>query len=90
MSLLIKFFALGFSALLPLINPLGSALVFVGLTGHAPTKVYRQLARKVAIDTTLFLIAIELVGTAILSFFGISVPVTQVSGGTVRPRAGTC
>ena len=88
MSLLIKFFALGFSALLPLINPLGSALVFVGLVGHAPAKVYHQLARKVAVDTTLFLIAIELVGTAILSFFGISLPVMQVSGGIVLAAMG--
>src|SRR6266566_2381403 len=36
MLLLWKYFALGFSALLPLINPLGSALIFLGLVGHAP------------------------------------------------------
>jgi len=35
-SLLAKFFALAFSALLPLINPLGSALVLLGLVGDAP------------------------------------------------------
>jgi multiple antibiotic resistance protein len=29
-------FLLAFSALLPLINPLGSALVFLGLVGEAP------------------------------------------------------
>ena len=36
MSLLWKYFALGFSALLPLVNPLGSALVFLGLVGVSP------------------------------------------------------
>jgi hypothetical protein len=31
-----KFFGLAFSALLPLVNPLGDALVFLGLVGSAP------------------------------------------------------
>ena len=35
MYILWKYFALGFSALLPLVNPLGSALIFLGLVGHA-------------------------------------------------------
>lgn len=88
MALLIKFFALGVSALLPLINPLGSGLVFLSLVGNAPATVYRDLARKIAINTTLFLVAVELVGTAILSFFGISLPVVQVSGGIVLAAMG--
>jgi multiple antibiotic resistance protein len=83
-----KFFGLSFSALLPLINPLGSALVFLGLVGSAPQSVYRQLARKIAITTILFLAAIELAGTAMLSFFGISLPVMQVSGGLVLAAMG--
>ena len=53
-SLLAKFFALAFSALLPVINPLGSAIVLLGLVGNAPASVFRDLARKIAIRTTLF------------------------------------
>ena len=87
-SLLAKFFALAFSALLPLINPLGSALVLLGLVGHAPASVYRDLARKIAIRTTLFLAVVELVGTALLEFFGISLPVVQVAGGLVLASMG--
>jgi len=87
-TLLIKFFALALSALLPLVNPLGSALVFLGLVGNAPAKVYRDLARRIAINTTLFLAAVELAGTAILSFFGISLRVMQVSGGLVLAAMG--
>jgi multiple antibiotic resistance protein len=83
-----KFFGLSFSALLPLVNPLGSALVFLGLVGDAPPIVYRALARKIAISTILFLTAIQLVGTALLSFFGISLPVMQVSGGLVLAAMG--
>jgi hypothetical protein len=35
----VTFFGLAFSALLPLINPLGDALVFMGLVGAAPAGV---------------------------------------------------
>lgn len=83
-----KFFALAFSALLPLINPLGSALVFLGVVGAAPSSTYKTLARKIAISTTIFLFAVELAGTALLKFFGISLPVMQVSGGLVIAAMG--
>ncbi len=76
-------FLIAFSALLPLINPLGSALVFLGLVGDAPPAVYRSLARKIAINNIIFLAIIELLGSAILNFFGISLPIVQVSGGIV-------
>ena len=83
-----KFFGLAFSALLPLINPLGDALVLLGLVGSAPSATYRALAKKIAINTTLFLLTIELIGTAMLKFFGISLPVMQVSGGLVLGTMG--
>ena len=83
MFLLWKYFALGFSALLPLINPLGSALIFLGLVGTAPIDIYRGLARRIAINTVIFLAVIELIGSYLLGFFGISLPIVQVSGGIV-------
>ncbi|MGC2196607.1 MAG: MarC family protein, partial [Terriglobales bacterium] len=85
---LVKYFALAFSALLPVVNPLGSALVFLGLVGPAPDSIYRDLARKIAIRTILFFLGIELVGTALLSFFGISLPVVQGAGGLVLSSMG--
>jgi multiple antibiotic resistance protein len=81
-------FLIAFSALLPLINPLGSALVFMGLAGQAPPEVYRKLARKIAINNVIFLGVFELLGSAILSFFGISLPIVQVSGGIVIAALG--
>jgi multiple antibiotic resistance protein len=82
------FFWLSFSALLPLINPLGSALVFVGLIGAAPSSIYHALARRIAVNTILFLLVIEATGTMLLKFFGISLPVMQVSGGLVLAVMG--
>jgi multiple antibiotic resistance protein len=76
-------FLLAFSMLLPLINPLGSAFVFLGLAGEAPPKVYRSLARRIAINNVIFLAIIELLGATILNFFGISLPIVQLSGGMV-------
>ncbi|HLX86103.1 MAG TPA: MarC family protein [Terriglobales bacterium] len=88
MLLVLKYFAFAFSALLPLINPLGSAIVFLGLVGNAPPEVFRKLSRRIAITTTLFLLVIELVGAALLRFFGISLPVVQVAGGFVLAAMG--
>jgi multiple antibiotic resistance protein len=88
MFLLWKYFALGFSALLPVVNPLGSALVFLGLVGVVPPEIYRSLARRIAINAILFFAVIELTGSAILSFFGISLPIVQVSGGFVMAAMG--
>ncbi|HEY2860560.1 MAG TPA: MarC family protein [Terracidiphilus sp.] len=81
-------FLIAFSALLPLINPLGSALVFNGLVGDAPSPLYRSLARRIAINNIVFLTVIELLGVTILNFFGISLPIVQFSGGMVIAAMG--
>jgi multiple antibiotic resistance protein len=83
-----KFFGLAFSALLPLVNPLGDALVFLSMVGTAPPAIYRSLARRIAISTTIFLISIEAGGTLLLKFFGISLPVVQISGGLALAAMG--
>ena len=83
-----KSFLIAFSALLPLVNPLGSALVFLGLVGEAPPAAYRALARSIAINNVIFLGVFELLGSAILKFFGISLPIVQVAGGIVIAAIG--
>ena len=88
MALVLKYFGLAFSALLPVINPIGSALIFLGVVGEAPTDLFRDLARRVAVSTVLFLLIIELVGATLLSFFGISLPVVQLAGGFVLAGMG--
>jgi multiple antibiotic resistance protein len=87
-KLLWQSFLIAFSVLLPLINPLGSALVFLGLAGDAPPNVYRSLARRIAINNVIFLAIIEVLGATILNFFGISLPIVQLSGGIVIAAMG--
>lgn len=88
MSVFAQFFALAFSALFPLINPLGSSLVFMGMVGITTGKVYKTLARKIAISTMLFLLAMDLGGAAVLKAFGISLPIVQLAGGLVVAAMG--
>ena len=76
-------FLVAFSALLPMVNPVGSAIELLPLVGDAPIPVYRKLARRIAIDNVLFLLIIEILGSAILRFFGISIPIVEISGGIV-------
>jgi multiple antibiotic resistance protein len=82
------FFALAFSALFPVVNPVGSSLVFLGIVGTVPKGVFRTLARKIAISTALFLLAMDLAGAAVLKLFGISLPVVQLAGGLVLAAMG--
>ena len=88
MLLVLKYLALAFSALLPVVNPPGSALIFLGVLGNAPASVFRNLARRVAFSTALFLLVVELIGASILAFFGISLPVVQLAGGFVLAAMG--
>lgn len=71
------------SALFPIVNPLGGSPVFLALTHDYPTAARRALARQVAVNSFVLLVSSFLVGTHILNFFGISIPVVQVGGGLV-------
>ena len=71
-----------------MVNPPGSALELLPLVGDAPVSVYRRLARRIAADNVLFLLIIEILGTTILRFFGISIPIVEVSGGIVISGLG--
>ncbi len=84
----VSFFALAFGALLPVVNPVGSSLVFLGMVGTAQKATYRMLARKIAITTALFLLAMDVAGAAVLKLFGISLPVVQLAGGLVLAAMG--
>ncbi len=71
------------SALFPIVNPLGCSPVFLALTLAYPASARRILARSVAMNSFFLLIASFLIGSHILNFFGISIPVVQVGGGLI-------
>jgi multiple antibiotic resistance protein len=87
-SLFLKFIPLCFSALLPVINPIGSAILFLGLVRDADHATMKSLARKISINTIWFLLIVQVTGSYILRFFGISLAVVQVAGGLVLAAMG--
>jgi len=76
------------SALFPVVNPIGGSPVFLLLTQDYSKESRKLLARRVAINSFILLIVSMVVGTHILSFFGISLPVVQVGGGLIVVATG--
>jgi multiple antibiotic resistance protein len=82
------YFLLTLSALLPLVNPPGTALELLSIVGARDASPYKVLARKMAVNMTLFLAVVALAGPYILQFFGISIGVLQLVGGAVLAALG--
>lgn len=80
---LLKAIFLVVSALFPVVNPLGGSPIFLSLTGDYDTAERTALSRLIAMNSFVLLVGSYLIGTHILSFFGISLPVVQVGGGLV-------
>jgi multiple antibiotic resistance protein len=75
-------------ALFPIVNPLGSAAIFLNMIGDASEKIQRLLAQKIAIYSFFLLIGSLLWGVKVLSFFGISIYAVQIGGGLVVAATG--
>jgi len=76
------------SALFPIVNPLGNSPIFLSLTSGYSSDARAILSRKIALNSFWLLTVSMLVGTHILAFFGISIPIVQVGGGVVVMYAG--
>ena len=76
------------AALFPIVNPLGDAPIFLGLTQGFGSEGRKMLSRKIAINSLMLLVGSMLIGSHILGFFGISIPVVQVGGGLVVLSTG--
>lgn len=76
------------TALFPIVNPIGGSPMFLLLTQEYSTEARKLLARRVAMNSFILLIVSVVVGTHILTFFGISLPVVQVGGGLVVISTG--
>ena len=76
------------SALFPLVDPVGGSPIFLALTRSYTPETRRILARRIAANSFLLLIVSFAIGSHVLSFFGISLPVVQVGGGMLVTAAG--
>lgn len=72
-----------FTALFPVINPLGDAPIFLNMVQGCSIEVRNKLAKSVAINCFFMLLASMLIGPQLLLFFGISLPALKLAGGLV-------
>jgi multiple antibiotic resistance protein len=82
----VVFLAVG--ALLPIVDPLGNAPIYISMTAGLGAEQRRRMARAVAINSFLLLLASTLAGAYVLDFFGLSIPAVQVGGGIVLCAMG--
>jgi multiple antibiotic resistance protein len=83
-----KLAVLVFAAAFPIVNPAGSALIFLEITRRFGHEVREVLARQIAFYSFLILCGSLFIGSYVLEFFGISVPALRVAGGIVVAAAG--
>jgi multiple antibiotic resistance protein len=76
------------SALFPIVDPIGGSPVFLSLTRDYSQATRRLLARRIALDSFILLVASFAIGSHVLAFFGISLPVVQVGGGLIVVSTG--
>jgi multiple antibiotic resistance protein len=76
------------SALFPIVDPIGGSPVFLSLAKDYSPETRKLLARSIAVNSFILLVASFTVGSHVLSFFGISLPVVQVGGGLIVISTG--
>jgi multiple antibiotic resistance protein len=76
------------TTLFPIVNPLSGAPIFLALTADASGRERKIVSWRVARNSFFLLLGALLVGSHVLSFFGISLPIVQVGGGLVVFSSG--
>ena len=70
-------------AVLPVVNPLGDAPIFLAMTPGCDELTRADLAKRIAFYSFILLLGSMLLGSFVLRLFGLSIPVVQVAGGAV-------
>src|ERR1039458_5656267 len=76
------------SALFPIVDPLGGSPIFLAMTRSYSPDTRRELSWRIAVNSFFLLVGSYFIGTHILSFFGILLPVVQVGGGLIVISTG--
>jgi multiple antibiotic resistance protein len=84
----INSFLLVYAAIFSIVNPIGGAPIFLSLTRRFPSRVRQALAGRIALNGFLLLLGSLFVGSHVLEFFGLTLPVVRVAGGLVVTSAG--
>ncbi len=76
------------TGLLPIVNPFGTAAVFLALTGRMSDTERQRQATLACLYATGVLLVFLFAGALIMNFFGISIPALRVAGGLIVARVG--
>ena len=88
MTVFVNTFLLVYAALFPIVNPFGSAPIFLGLTSGYTNIERAQISRAIAINSFFLLLGSLVIGSHVLEFFGVSVPIVRIAGGLVVTAFG--
>jgi multiple antibiotic resistance protein len=77
-----------FGALFPVINPIGSSVIFLTLVNGSSHQELNKLSFKIALYATILLTVVLLAGSWILRLFGITIPIVLIGGGLVLAYIG--
>jgi len=87
-NVFVNSFLLVYATLFPIVDPLGGAPLFLGLTDGYTSAERVRISRQIAINSFLLLIGSMFIGTYVLGFFGVSLPVVRVAGGLIVTSFG--
>jgi multiple antibiotic resistance protein len=79
----INSFLLVYAALFPIVNPVGGAPIFLGITRKLSADDRAWLSARIALNGFILLLGSVFVGSYVLEFFGITLPIVRVAGGLV-------
>lgn len=88
MNEIVRTFLLVYAGLFPIVNPIGAAPIFLGLTRHCTDDQRNALALRVTLNSFLMLLGSLFAGSYVLEFFGITLPIVRMAGGLVVTAAG--
>lgn len=69
------------AAMLPILNPAATAPIFLSMTEGASPATRTLLARRIARNMFWLMTGSMLIGSYVLGFFGISLPIVRIGGG---------
>jgi multiple antibiotic resistance protein len=81
-------FLLAFPSLFSIINPIGGALIFYGLTKDFGRADKEKVAALVGVYSLLIMFGALWAGAYVLRFFGVSIDALRIAGGTVVALSG--
>ncbi|TCS36969.1 multiple antibiotic resistance protein [Paucimonas lemoignei] len=78
-----KGFLLVLATMLPILNPAATAPIFLSMTDGASAATRTLLARRIARNMFWLVAGSMLIGSYVLDFFGISLPIVRIGGGLI-------